>query len=346
MKNFILFVLFLLVFAQSAYGQEVLSVEKARSYVLDMSDGGKKYPLEDFLKPEKLSFFEGHKLKAYISLKDSASTPMDTYVLAMETDLKNAEWQYKIFGETTVRYGVRITIWNNSRDHSASSFDIELSGEVPTPAIDTIEPYYESYKLGKGPGIGKNNLAIFTIYDGEINPKNKVQNVGEYAFLSTNQKINMDLEEIKKNLDTSGLDKDSAIALEELKKYILKLGEKEGHIGLSLDLSRSFANLKNRLPPKDNSMLLVVVVIGAILLAAITGFAGYKMGQGEKSIPPDILNQFDTSYNTLQQNFDRLERINISSLPGAGDQAVQLEGIKRQIATSLASLKNILNQLR
>ena len=345
-KDILLFILFLLLLVQNAYGQELLSVDKDKSYVLDLTDGAKKYPLEDFFNPDNLSFFEGHKLKAYIFiLKESASNPRDTYVLDLETDLKNAEWQYKIFGETTVRDGVRIIVWNNSRDHSAPSFDIELSGEVPTPAIDIIEPYYESYNLGKGPGIGRNKLAVFTIYDGEINPINKVQNVGEYGFFSTNQKINMDLEEIRKNLDTTGLAKNSADDLEQLKKYILKLGEKDGHMGLSLDLSRIFVNIKSSLPTQDNRLLIAMVIV-AILVAVVTGFAGYKMGQGEKNISPDLLNQFDTSYSALKQNLDKLERIDISSLPGASDQAVQLEGIKRQIATGLASIRNRLNQLR
>lgn len=345
-KEIFLIILFLLPLVQNAYGQELLSVDKDRSYVLDLTDGGKKYPLENFINPENISFFEGHKLKAYISImKEPASNPRDTYVLDLETDLKNAEWQYKIFGETSVRDGVRIIVWNNSKDHSTPSFDIELSGEVPTPSIDTIEPYYESYKMGKGPGIGKNKLAIFTIYDGEINPINKVQNVGEYSFFSTNQKINIDLEEIKKNLDTTGLDKNSANDLEQLQKYILKLGEKDGHMGLSLDLSRIFDIIKNRVRPQDNKVL-IAVVIGAILVAVVTGFAGYKMGQGEKNISPELLNQFDTSYNALKQNLDKLQRIDISNLPGASDQAVQLEGIKRQSATGLASLRNIFNQLR
>ncbi len=347
MKKFLLIILFLLVLADSAQGQEILSVDNARSYVLDLDDGGKKYPIEDFLKSDKLSFLEGHKLQAYIIInRVTTSNPPDTYVLEMRTDLRNAEWQYKIFGETKVIKGVKVIVWNNPRDHSAFSFDIVLSGEVPKPAIKTVEPYFESY-TGEGPGFRHTKLAIFTIYNGEVNPNNIVQDVGEYAFFSTNSDIKKYLEEIKKNLDTSGLGKDYVNALEEQKKYILKLGEKDGHVGLSLDLSRSFAgmvaNIKS-ISPKDNTMLLVAVIIGAILLAVVIGIAGYKMGQGEKSISPELLNQFDTSCNTLKQNLDKLERIDISGIPR--DQAAEIATIKRQAATSIASLKNILNQLR
>lgn len=341
MKNFFLVILFFLVFAKNAYAQEILSVDNARSYVIDLDEGGKKYPLEDFLKPEKLSFLEGHKLEAHIIINRVITTnPPDTYVFEMRTDLWNAEWQYKIFGETKVYKAVKITIWNNPQDHSSFSFDIVLSGEVPKPAVKVVEPHFESY-MGEGPGFKNTKLAIFTIYNGEVNPINKVQEVGEYAFLSTNSDIKMYLEQINKNLDTSGLQKDYIGALEEHKEYILKLS-KNGHIGLALDLSKSFAGVVKDITglsaPKNRNMLPIIVVAMALLAIGI-GFVGYIIGQGKKKIESEVLDQFCRYLNTLDQNMDKLKNIEPEK------QKIEFETIKLQIATSIAGFKDILNQL-
>lgn len=346
MKKFFLIVLCILLLSGSAYGQEILSVDNSRSYVLNLDDGGKKYLLEDFDIPrsEQLLFLEGQKLEAHIFImRDPSSNPRNTYVLEMRTELRNAEWQYKIFGETKVISSVKSTVWNSSRDHSASSFEIVLSGEVPKPVIRTEEPHFTGY-TGEGPGFRNSELAIFTIYDGQVT---KVQDVGEYTFLSTNPDINSYKEIIKKNLDVSGLDPDHVDALEEQRENILRLSE-NGHVGLALDLSESFAGMAARFKsmPDDNANILLILVIGGILLAVMTGVIGYKAGQGGGNVSPELINQMERSLNTLKQNAEKLEKIDISSIPGAEVQAMELEKIKRQVSPSIAGLKNILNRLR
>ncbi len=341
MKKFYIVVLILLFLAKSAYAQEVLSVDNARSYVLDLDDGGKKYSLAKFLESERLSFLEGHKLEAHIIInKVATSNPPDTYVFEMRTDLWNAEWQYKIFGETKVFKSVKITVWNNPQEHSAYSFDVVISGEVPKPAIKIVEPHFESYS-GEGPGFRNTNLAIFTIYNGEINPTNKVQEVGEYAFLSTNLNIKTYLEKIEKNLDISGLPKDYVIALENHKEYIKKLSE-DGHVGLAFDLSQSFATVVgkiNNLPSnKDSRNTLIIAILVIIILTSVAGVIGYRAGH--KRVPQYILDRFDRSLETLDRNNQEL-----ISIDAVNEQRTKFSNIKSEIDLSIAENKDARGEL-
>lgn len=345
MKKTIAVMLFILILVKGACGQEILTVDTTKSFVLNLDEGGKKYSLEEFLKPEQLSFLERQKLEAHIFIMRK-SNPQDTYVLEMRTDLWNAEWQYKIFGETKVFKTAKLTVWDSSADHSASSFEIILSGEVPKPAIKIEEPHFKGY-TGEGPGFRDSELAVFTIYDGN-ETSNKVQDVGEYAFLSTNPDIKKYLEEIKNNLDISGLDEEFAYALEEQRIYILGLGE-NGHVGLALDLSESFARMADKLPANEDDTsgnILFIGIIVAILLAIVTGFVGYQIGQGKEGVDEQLVEQMERSYNTLKQNSEKLDKIDLSSIPGAETQAMELETIKRQVGPSVAGLKHMIKQLR
>lgn len=343
MKKNIIIILVILALAQSSSGQEVLTVDTTRSFVLNLDDGGKKYLLEEFLKSEQLSFLERQKLEAHIFITRK-SNPRDTYVLEMRTDLRDAEWQYKIHGETEVFNNAKLTVWDSPQDHSASSFEIVLSGRVPKPAIKIEEPHFKEY-TGEGPGFRDSELAVFTIYDGDEAIK-KVQDVGEYPFLSTNPDIKRYLEEIKTNLDTSGLDREYADALEEQRGYILGLSE-NGHVGLALDLSQSFAGMVAKLlVPEDNGNSLLIFVVVGILLVLVTGFVGYKVGQEREGVDTELIEQMERSYKTLKQNVERLEKIDISSIPGAETQALELETVKRQVTPGVASLKNTINQIR
>jgi hypothetical protein len=343
MKKNVLVILCILVLVKSACGQEILAVDTTRSFVLNLDEGAKKYLLEEFLKNEQLSFLERQKLEAHIFIMRK-SNPRDTYVLEMRTDLWNAEWQYKISGETTVFKTAKFTVWDSPQEHSASSFEIVLTGEVPKPAIKIEEPYFKDY-TGEGPGFRKSELAVFTIYDGQ-EAINKVQDVGGYAFLSTNPDIKRYLEEIKKNTDTSVLGKEYALALEEQKNHILLLST-NGHVGLALDLSKSFAGMVNKLPSPDrNGNSVLLGALAAILLALVTGFIGYQVGHGKEGVDTERIEQLERSYSILKQNVEKLDKIDISSIPGAETQATELETVKRQVAPSIARLKHMISQMR
>lgn len=349
MKNilYVLFILIILLLVNTVNAQEILSIDNTRSFVINIDDAGNKYPIEDFLTSNKHSFMEGQKLEAHFFFtKTSSSNPKDSYGLEVRTELKDPEWQYKIYGETKSMLVDKWTVWNNSRDHLESYFEIVLYGKIPKPAIKIEEPNFKDY-TGEGPGLRKTELSIFTIYDG-TDAKNKVQDAGAYTFISTNSNINGYLDKIKSNLDTSGLDNDYAGVLNEHKQYISDLSQK-GHVGWAYDLSGSFSKIVESLKksaPGSSKNTMLLAIIGAVVLAAITGIAGYKMGQGGENVSPDLVDQMERSYNTLKQNADKLERINISSIQGAEKQAIEIESIKRQITPSIAGLKNILNQLR
>ncbi|NJD54052.1 MAG: hypothetical protein FIB07_14435 [Candidatus Methanoperedens sp.] len=345
----ILFVLIILLLTNTVNAQEILSIDNSRSYVINIDDAGKKYPIEDFLTSNKHSFIEGQKLEAhFFFIKTSSSNPRDSYGLEVRTELKDPEWQYKIYGETKSMRVDKWTVWNNSRDHLESFFEIVLYGRIPKPSIKIEEPNFKDY-TGEGPGLRNTELSIFTVYDG-TDAKNKIQDAGAYNFISTNSNIKDYLDKIQSNLDTSNLNINHINALNEQKEYISGLS-RNGHVGLAYDLSKSFAKiveyLRNNKPENDDNKgtMLIAIVVG-ITLAVITGIAGYKIGQGGEKVSPELINQMDRSYNTLKQNADKLEKINISSIPGAEKEAADIESIKRQITPSIAGLKNILNQLR
>jgi hypothetical protein len=342
----ILFILLILMFVNTANGLE-LSIDNARSFVINIDDAGNKYPIEDFLISTKHSFLEGEKLEVHIFFtKTPSSNPKDSYGLEVRTELKDPEWQYKIYGETKSMRVDKWTVWDNSRDHLESYFEIVLYGKVPKPVIKIEEPNFKDY-TGEGPGFRNTELSIFAIYDG-TDAKNKVQDAGAYTFTSTNSDINGYLEKIRSNLDTSGLDNDQTGTLNEHKNYISRLSS-NGHVGLAYDLSGSFAKIVESLrksEPGSSKNIMIIAIIGAIVLAIITGIAGYKMGQGKEPMSPELISQMERSYNTLKLNADKLEKINISSISGAEKEAADLETIKRQIAPSISGIKTIINQLR
>lgn len=350
MKKIFVIMILLLVCARGASAQEVLSIDTSKSFVIIIDEGGKKYMLEEFIRSDQLSFLEGQQLEAHFFIKRTTSNPRDTYVLEMLTDLVNAEWQYEILGNITRFNTAKLTVWNTPREHSASSFEVVLNGRVPKPAIKIEEPYFKDY-IGEGPGFRSNELAMFTVFDGH-DAITKVQVVGRYVFLSTNPDIERYMEEINTNLDTSGLPDDYADILEEQKEYIVTLS-RTGHVGLALDLSRTYAKTVKELvgiaPGDKNTNTITGLILGAfiaVILAVVTGVIGYKVGQGGEKESDEVIDQIEQSYNTLKEDTEKLEQIDISSVPGAEQQAAELETVKRQVSLSTAGLKNILTRLR
>lgn len=350
MKKILIIMMLLLVCARGVSAQEVLSIDTGKSFVIIVDEGGKKYMLEEFTRPDQLSFLEGQQLEAHFFIMRTTSNPRDTYVLEMLTDLGNAQWQYEILGNITRFKTAKLTVWNTPREHSVSSFEVVLSGRVPKPAIRTEEPYFKEY-TGEGPGFRNNELAVFTVFDGR-DAISKVQVVGQYAFVSTNPDIERYMKEINTNLDTSGLPEDYADILEEQKEYIVSLS-KTGHVGLALDFSRIYAKTVNDLagiaPGETNASTITWLILGvlaAILLAVVTGVIGFKMGQGGEKVSGEVIDQMEQSYNTLKEHTEKLEHIDISGIPGAEQQAAELETVKRQLSLSTAGLKNMFNRLR
>ncbi|MCL7412155.1 MAG: hypothetical protein M8353_00865 [ANME-2 cluster archaeon] len=350
MKKILIIMILLLVCARGVSAQEVLSIDTSKSFVIIVDEGGKKYMLEEFTRPDQLSFLEGQQLEAHFFIRRTTSNPRDTYVLEMLTDLGNAEWQYEILGNITRFKTAKLTVWNTPREHSVSSFEVVLSGRVPKPAVRTEEPYFKDY-IGEGPGFRSNELAVFTVFDGR-DAITKVQVVGQYTFVSTNPDIERYMGEINTNLDTSSLPEDYADILEEQKEYIVTLS-KTGHVGLALDLSRIYArtvkDLAGIAPGETGTSTITGLILGvlvAILLAVVTGVIGYKVGQGGEKVSDDVIDQMEKSYNTLKEHSEKLGHIDISSVPGAEQQAAELETVKRQVSLSTAGLKNILNRLR
>lgn len=349
MKKIFVIMILLLVCARGASAQEVLSIDTSKSFVIIIDEGGKKYMLDDFIRSDKLSFLEGQQLEAHFFITKTTSNPRDTYVLEMLTDLGNAQWQYEILGNITRFNTAKLTVWDAPQEHSASSFEVVLKGKVPKPAVKIEEPYFKDY-IGEGPGFRSTELAMFTVFDGH-DAITKVQVVGTYTFFSTNPDIEQYLEEITANLDTSGLPEDYADILKAQKEYILTLS-RTGHVGLALDLSRTYAETVEELTaiaPNKNGNTITGLILGAlvaILLAVVTGVIGYKMGQGGEKVSNEVISQLEQSYNMLKENADNLGQIDISSVPGAEQQAAELESVKRQVSLSTAGLKNLLNRLR
>ena len=351
MKKILVIMVLLLVYANTVSAQEVLSIDTSKSFVIIIDEGGKKYMLDDFIQSDKLLFLDGQQLEAHFFITRATSNPRDTYVLEMLTDLGNAEWQYEILGNITQFKTAKLTIWDSPQEHSVSSFEVVLNGKVPKAAVKIEEPYFKDY-IGEGPGFRSTELAMFTVFDGH-DAITKVQVVGKYTFFSTNPDIEQYLEEIKTNLDTSGLSEDYADILQPQKDYILTLS-RTGHVGLALDLSRTYAETVQELsviaPDTNNGNTtitgLILGALVAILLAAVTGVFGYKVGQGGEKMSNEVIDQMELSYDTLKQQADNLGHIDISSVPGAEQQAAELETVKRQISLSTAGLKNILNRLR
>lgn len=350
MKKLFIIIFLLLICARAASAQEVLSIDTSKSFVIIIDEGGKKYMLEDFIGSDQLSFPEGQQLEAHFFIRRATSNPRDTYVLEMLTDLGNAEWQYEILGNITRFNTAKLTVWDSQKEHSASSFEVILSGRVPKPAIKIEEPYFKDY-IGEGPGFRSNELAMFTVFDGH-DTITKVQVVGRYTFFSTNPDIERYLEEIDRNLDTSGLPGDYANILEEQREYILTLS-RTGHVGLARDLSRIYAetvkDMADIAPGDKNNNTITGLILGvfvAILLAMVTGVIGFKVGQGGEKTGDEVIEQMEQSYNTLKEYTEKLEKIDISGVPGAEQQAAELETVKRQVSLSTAGLKNIINRLR
>jgi hypothetical protein len=350
MKKIFVIMVLLLICAKGASAQEVLSVDTSKSFVIIVDEGGKKYMLDDFIQSDQLSFLEGQQLEAHFFITRTTSNPRDTYMLEMLTDLVSAEWQYEILGNITRFNTAKLTVWDSPQEHSASSFEVVLNGNVPKPAVRIEEPYFKDY-IGEGPGFRSTELAMFTIFDGH-DAISKLQVVGKYTFLSTNPDIEQYLEEINTNLDTSGLPKDYVDILKPQKDNILTLS-RTGHVGLALDLSRTYAETVKELtaiaPSDKNGNTITRLILGAliaILLAVVTGVIGYKVGQGGEKVSDEVINQMEQSHDKLKEQADKLGQIDISSVPGAEQQAAELETIKRQISLSTAGLKNILNRLR
>lgn len=349
MKHIVFIPLLVLVCATCASAQEVLSIDNSQSFVIIIGEGGEKYTLEDFLQSDQLYFLEGQKLEAHFFIRRTSSNPRDTYVLEMRTDLGNAEWQYEILGNITRFQAAKVTVWDSPRDHSASSFEIVLNGNVPKPAIKIEEPYFKGY-TGEGPGFRNNELAMFTVFDG-YDAVTKVQVVGNYAFFSTNSEIERYLEEIHKNLDTSGLPEEYADVLKEQHDYIAALS-RSGHVGIAFDLSKSYAESVRKLagiPPPGNQNTVTMLILAAavaIILALVTGVIGYKVGQGKEGVSGELIEQLEQSYNTLKTIGEKIEQIDIDNVPGAERQATELETVKRQVSLNTAGLKYILNRLR
>lgn len=345
----VLVLILVLALTKSACGQEVLSIDTGKSFVIIIDEGGKKYMLEEFTQSDQLSFLEGQTLEAHFYIKRTSSNPRDTYVLEMRTDLWSAEWQYEIRGNSTRYEAAKVTVWDSPQDHAAPSFEVVLSGKVPKPAVKIEEPHFKGY-TGEGPGFRDNELAVFTVFDGH-DAVTKVQVVGSYAFFSTNFDIERYLDEITENLDISGLPEVYAGVLEEQKDYILTLS-RTGHVGLALDLSKSYAGTVRKLtvmsPPGTNNNIpaLVIAAVFAIIMAVVTGVFGYKAGQGREKVSEDVIDEMEQSYTTLKQQADKLEQIDISGVPGAEQQAAELETVKRKVSLSTAGLKNLINRLR
>lgn len=350
MKKIFIIMVLLLVCARGAYAQEVLSIDTGKSFVIIIDEGGKKYMLDEFVQSDKLTFLEGQQLEAHFFINRATSNPRDTYVLEMLTDLAGAKWEYKILGNITSFNTAKLTVWDTPQEHSASSFEVVLNGKVPKPAVKIEEPYFKNY-IGEGPGFRITELAMFTVFNGH-DAITKVQVVGKYDFFATNQDIEQYLEEIDTNLETSGLPEGYADILEEQKDYILTLS-RTGHVGLALDLSKTYAKTVEELtaiaPEDKNSNTITGLFLGALLaiiLAVVTGVIGYKMGQGGEKVSDEVIDQMEQSYDSLKEHTEQLKHIDISSVPGAEQQAAELEAVKRHISLSTAGLKNILNRLR
>lgn len=279
MRKFLITLIFLAIFINGVHAEEILRINYDRSKVVDIEDGKKEYSLKDFMASEP-KLIEGHQIEMNVIIyKEPASNPLDTYVLEMRTELQPPiEWNYKIPGKKTQIYEtVKSIVWENS-DHFAPEFEISMRGRVPRPEIPIKEPNFEDYN-GKGPGLRKIELAVFTIYDGQVDPSKIVDKIGTINFVATNSKINDKLTEIDKSLNTSDIGKEYVASLGEQKEYIKELSN-TGHIGIALDLSKNFEkfvkNIKSISPP-DNKKLVFVGIIGLIIALIIGIVIGKTM---------------------------------------------------------------------
>lgn len=339
--SFVYILLFFSLFTNIAYGEEFLSIDES-SYV-DIN--GQPIKLSDFRNSDQL-LMEKQKIEAHIKFKKIASNPRDTYVLKMETDLTNPQWQFMI-DEKIVDFSDKgeWETWK-SQYHGVNYFEIIITGYVPQPSVEIEEPKFEKKGYtGKGPGLIKRKIARFKVIDEKIITQ---QEFVEYSVTPTNDDVKRYLNEINTNLNTSlSLPEEYSELLRDMRQNILKLSN-EGHIGWALEMSKSFEGMVNKLNtiiiiPRKESNTVLIAVITALIAVCIGFIAGRKIGQGRDM--PDI-GVIKKECDNLKQNSDLLQLIDISNLTDVGDQGVKLEQIKRDIAKGTISLKSKINQLK
>ncbi|MHC1565672.1 MAG: hypothetical protein ACXQS6_05075 [Candidatus Syntropharchaeales archaeon] len=332
----IAFVLFYIL-SGSVAAQDILRIDEAKSYVIDMHTGS-KIPYSDFIDSEQL---EGHYLEFHIAIEKTDNPISDEYVLELRTNLEDPEWLY---GQDNYTSATVIT-WKGEAEHALTPPTIILAGTVPEAVIQVREPNFESVDLT---GIGKKRvyvtLTIGTTTDGSTLKRVVQKLVPSMEFYATSEALDDAGEEMEANLASAS----ETIGESELESNIRRLYE-EGHPGWALILSEDYKALSEDIaPPPVLLYVILAIVLGIIVgggfVYALKGKEGGVDMAALASELKEVSSTIEDTSRSINTIATKLARIEGSEERDAGRELMKMRGRLNESANQIRSVGDRLRE--
>jgi hypothetical protein len=314
---FILTGLFLFIFVAGVSSQEPLTLDEDQSTVKNLTTGD-MWSYRDFISlihSEVVVFNAGNSLKfEFVFYNEHRTSIPASYRLHLLTDLSSPCWMYETSSSSSKQCDNTWDVWNTFDDHRLYSFNVFLTGTVPSPINEKIyEPGFgEEFELS---GIVRGPIRVtLVLFDG----KDSIQDfTGDLVFHSTTQTLETMMDEredflqLSRDLDStlnSGFE-NSSISFDAMREDIRRLGE-EGRPGwakiLAEDMYTVYENNRDLTPIIEIVTIYKIrwdlLILSGLIFAVIGLVAGYLLKK--PSIPykelDDATQMIDDIRNKLQ----------------------------------------------